>query len=120
MAYRVDISRPAIEDAETAYLWMREHSPEKAANWFAGLMDAIFSLEKMPDRCPIAPESREFAIEVRQLLYGKRRNVYRVLFSVTYDNEADENVIRIYRIRHAAQRRLKDLELLGENAEEDK
>ncbi len=44
MAYRVDISRPAIEDAEAAYLWMRETSPEKAAEWFAGLMDAIFSL----------------------------------------------------------------------------
>ncbi|MDQ3685075.1 MAG: hypothetical protein M3430_05665 [Acidobacteriota bacterium] len=68
----------------------------------------------MPERCPVAPESREFVIEVRQLLYGKRRNAYRVLFSVAYDNEADENVVRIYRIRHGAQRRLKDLELLGE------
>ncbi len=119
MAYRVDISRPAVEDAEAAYLWMRETSPEKAAEWFAGLMGAIFSLESMPERCPLAPESREFVIEVRQLLYGKRLNSYRVLFSVSYDNEADENVVRIYRIRHGAQRRLKNLELLGDNAEED-
>lgn len=118
MAYRVDISRPALEDAEAAYLWMREHSSEKAADWFDGLMDAVLSLEQMPDRCPLAPESREFVIEVRQLLYGKRRNAYRILFGIAYDQEADEQVVRVYRIRHGAQRRLKDLELLGEVAEE--
>lgn len=118
MAYRVDISRPAIEDAEAAYEWMRENTPDKAADWFAGLMDAIFSLENMPERCPFSPENREFVIEIRQLLYGKRRNAYRILFGIFYDNEADENVVRIYRIRHGAQRYLRDLELLGEQEEE--
>ncbi len=29
MAYRVDISLPALADAEEAYLWLKEHSPAR-------------------------------------------------------------------------------------------
>ena len=116
MTYRVDISAPALADIEAAYLWARQHSLEKAGDWYKGMLDAVFSLEKMPARCPLAPESREFIIEVRQLLYGKRhqRNQYRILFGLSYDAEKDEQVVTIYRVRHTAQRRLQGLELLGE------
>lgn len=117
MAYRVDISPPALADAESAYLWIKERAPEKAGEWYEGLLEAVFSLENLPTRCALAPESQEFSIEIRQLLYGKRGSVYRILFGVSYDPETQENVVRIYRIRHSAQRNLKDLELFGEEEE---
>lgn len=71
MAYRVDISLPALRDAENAYLRIKEESPEKAVKWYKGFLDMIYSLENFPHRCPIAPEARAFVIEIRQLLYGK-------------------------------------------------
>ena len=69
----------------------------------------------MPTRCPLAPESRDFVVEVRQLLYGKRHSnqQYRILFGVSYDPTADAQLLTIYRVRHTAQRRLQGLELLG-------
>lgn len=115
MTYRVNISEPAAKDAENAYLRIRTESPEKASAWFQGLLKAIMSLEKFPERCTVAPESRAFLVEVRQLLYGKRRQQYRILFGVSINPDTDENVVLIYRIRHGAQRYLEGLEGLGES-----
>lgn len=117
MTYRVDISKPAMADAENALLWIRAESPDKAAAWFRGLLEAVFSLEQFPERCPVAPESRAFLVEVRQLLYGTRRQQYRILFGISIDPDTSENVVLIYRIRHGAQRHLEGLEILGESEE---
>lgn len=68
MAYRVDISLPALADAEEIYLWLKEHSPDRAGDWYEGLLAAIFSLENYPERCPVAPESADIGKEIRQLL----------------------------------------------------
>ena len=38
-----------------------------------------------PTRCGIAPESEKSGEEIRQLLYGKRPHVYRILFIVRQD-----------------------------------
>ena len=115
MAYRIDISQPATADAENAFLWIRAESEEKAARWFRGLLKAVNSLGKFPERCPLAPESRAFLVEVRQLLYGKGRRQYRILFGISIDPDTGENVVLIYRIRHGAQRYLEGLEILGES-----
>jgi hypothetical protein len=40
------------------------------------------SLSQMPKRCPLARENKYFSQEVRQLLYGRGRNSYRVLFTI--------------------------------------
>lgn len=104
-----------MADAENALLWIRTESPDKAAVWFKGLLEAVFSLEQLPERCPIAPESRSFLIEVRQLLYGKRRQQYRILFGISIDPATGEDVVSIYRIRHGAQQHLEGLEILGES-----
>ncbi len=119
MIYRVEISQPATADAEQIYLWIRAESVEKAETWFRGIWKAVISLEKFPERCPLAPESSAFLVEVRQLLYGKRRQQYRILFGISIDPETGENVVLIYRIRHSAQLYLQGLEILGETEEED-
>lgn len=119
MAYRVDISRPALADAENSYLRIKEESPVKAVEWYRGLLEAVYSLENFPNRCPIAPEARAFVIEIRQLLYGKRRQQYRILFGTSVDAETGEDVVLIYRIRHAAQQYLEGLEILGADADDD-
>ncbi len=46
------------------------------------LRSAITSLANLPFRCPLAAENHDSPIEVRQLLYGRRAHVYRILFTV--------------------------------------
>ena len=56
--------------------------------------DAIASLATFPKRCPIAPESARFPFEVRQLLYGRKPHVYRILFTI------ENNTVNVLHIRH--------------------
>lgn len=102
MAYRVDISPSALQDAEDAYLWIKKRAPMRAGAWYEGLLEAIYGLERMPARCPVAPESEDLGLTIRQLLYGKKGSVYRILFAIGCDDSTGEDVVRIFRIRHSA------------------
>ncbi len=62
-------------------------------------MEAVESLTERPNRCALAPEFR--AKRIRHLLYGKGRNVYRILFRV--NGEA----VEILTVRHGARKPLK-------------
>ena len=115
MAYRIDISSPALVDAEKIFLGIRENSPEKAKDWYEGLLETIYSLENFPKRCVVAIESKEFEIEIRQLLYGKKKQIFRILFTVTKDFENDEDVVLIYRIQHTSRRYLGISEIFGDD-----
>jgi plasmid stabilization system protein ParE len=108
MAYRVDIAPSALQDAEDAYLWIKaQASSSVAGEWYEGLLATIFTLENFPLRCAIAPESEDLGREVRQLLYGRRGNQYRILFGIWWDSATGEDVVRVYRIRHSARRRIR-------------
>jgi plasmid stabilization system protein ParE len=107
MVFRVDISPSALNDAEAAYLWLQKDSPSYADEWFNGLLSAIDSLEAFPNRCPLAPESKDLGLEIRQLLHQK----YRVLFIVVPDGGTVEGVVQILRIRHHARERLQPEDL---------
>lgn len=103
MAYRVRVSKAALEEAENAYVWMKEkYSEATATKWYNGLVDAVHSLKEMPERCPYAPEGADIGKAIRHLLYGKRNAVYRIIFAVEYDEALDEEVVRIFRIWHGA------------------
>ncbi len=106
MAYRVEIAPAALRDIEEAYLWLREHSPTRADRWFNGLVAEIYTLEEFPTRCPLAAESEELGLELRQLLYGKRGGIYRVLYTVQ-----DAETVRVFRVRHGARDQLRPEDL---------
>ena len=66
MAFQVDITEPALIDTEDYVRFIRDvkKQPEAAEWWFRGLVQAIHSLEEMPERCPLIPEQNEFAMEI--------------------------------------------------------
>ena len=97
MAFQVEITPIAEAQIDRAYRWYREPNPELADRWFRGLMNAIATLQEKPQRCTLAVEHEIFSEEVRQLLYGKAKNVYRVLFTIR-----DITVYVLY-VRHSAQ-----------------
>lgn len=111
MKYRVEISSVAEAEADGAFLRLSQvTSPAKASQWYSGLLQAIESLSQMPKRCPLARENEYFSQEIRQLLYGRGRNSYRVLFTVL--EEQNLSTVRVLHIRHVSQ------QTIGEDFEE--
>ena len=108
MTFQVEITPVAEAQIEQAYCWYREQNPEFADRWFRGLMNAIATLQEKPRRCATAVEQEIFTEEVRQLLYGKSKNMYRVLFTIR-----DTNVY-VLSVRHSAQAPLTVDDLEGE------
>ena len=100
MVFQVEITPIAASQIDLAYRWYREQNPGFADLWFRGFMNAIATLQKYPQRCALATEHEIFPEEVRQLLYGKSKNRYRVLFTIR------DNTVYLLCIRHSAQQPL--------------
>ncbi len=102
MNYRIEISSIAEAEADSAFLRLSQISSSvNASQWYSGLLEAITSLSQMPKRCPLARENEHFSQEIRQLLYGRGRNSYRVVFTILEGQEI--STVRILHIRHAYQ-----------------
>ena len=56
--------------------------PVAAGRWLDAAIEAITALKTLPDRCHPAHESKELGVEIRQMLFGKRRGIYRAVFCV--------------------------------------
>jgi len=97
MSFRVELTATAAEEIRHGFRWLSQHSPAAAERWRAALLTAIDSLVDHPERCALAPEDEWYQNGLRQLLHGKRRSVYRILFEVR------DGVVVILRVRHAAQ-----------------
>ena len=101
MAFAIEISNAALQDAEeqVEYIRTTQRQPEAAERWWRGLLRAIFSLEDRPERCPLISEAGSFDFEVRHLLYYS----HRIIFRITYDRAA----VVILRVYHGRRRVLK-------------
>ena len=99
MAFRVETSAQAERDAEDILEWLlAEGAGDTGIRWFQALEDAVASLADFPERCPLAPENAVFPVEVRQLFYGRKPHVYRILFTI------EAQTVRVLHIRHGRRR----------------
>jgi hypothetical protein len=53
--------------------------------------------QEKPRRCALAPENDALTEEIRQLIYGKSRNKYRILFTIR------EDIVFVLHVRHRSQ-----------------
>ena len=86
--------------------WIAERAPKTAEKWFAESAAKLQTLAINPERCTRARESRKMPFELRELLFGRRRQ-WRVLFTVRQD------IVLVMAIRHAAQDDVTLEELMG-------
>ena len=102
MTFRVETTAAAEQDADAILDWLlSQHAGDAGMRWFVALQNAIASLAEFPKRCPLAPESAVFPIEVRHLLYGHKPQVYRILFTI------EEKTVYVLHIRHGRRQPLK-------------
>jgi plasmid stabilization system protein ParE len=105
LAFQVDITDPALADAEDYVRFVRDvkKEPEAAERWFRGLVEAIYSLEDLPERCPVIAEREEFSYEIRHLAYFSHRIIFRV--------ERERNRVVVYRVYHGSRQGLTEDDL---------
>jgi plasmid stabilization system protein ParE len=101
MLYRVNVTDTAYAEIAQAYAWLAERSAGAAQRWQEAMFKVVNSLVSDPARYPLAPEADWCGGDVRQLLIGKRRSAYRVLFRI------HGRTVRVLRVRHHAQDILK-------------
>jgi len=65
------------------------------------MVKTINSLAQCPERCPLAPENEHVIEEIRQLLYGRQRDVYRILCTIGGET------VHVLHIRHGAPQHLR-------------
>jgi plasmid stabilization system protein ParE len=95
MAFRVKQTAQADRDLDGILDWLlAQQAGEAGLRWFWKLKEACDSLSELPHRCSLAPESIEFPFEVRQLIYGRKPHLYRVVFTIEGDT------VVILHIRH--------------------
>jgi plasmid stabilization system protein ParE len=93
MSFTVVVEKEAEEDLKAVANWLAQYSGNKAVLWYFDATEAIESLGNFPARCPLAPESRKFGVEIRHLIFDK----YRILFII------DDETVYVLRVRHQAQ-----------------
>jgi toxin ParE1/3/4 len=103
MTWLVNITLRAQRDLAGFYAAFEADQPGAARRWYQGLRKAILSLEAMPHRCPVVRKRAQ----IRELLYGRKPNVYLVLYRI---REKDQEV-DVLHIRHGARRRFSASEL---------
>jgi plasmid stabilization system protein ParE len=107
--FDVVLSDLAKSDLRENVKWWSEHrSPEEAERWYNAILNKIYSLEHMPNRCPMAPETDALKLEIRHLLFGlASRLTHRVLF------EIDGKTINVFRVLHTSQTVIRDADDLA-------
>jgi toxin ParE1/3/4 len=104
MAFRIEIMPRAVRDLAAVDAAVHAEESEAAFRWFRGLERALFTFEEAPARCPVTPVDAH----LRQLLYGKKPYVYRVIFEI----DESHKVVQILTIRHGARQEFKTGELI--------
>ena len=97
MKFRIELAATAKTDIRQQAQWLREQaSTAKADKWLSGLYKAIDTLQTQPLRCPIAAENDKFPEEIRELMYGRRKQKHRIVFTIRND------AVFVLYVRHLA------------------
>ncbi len=100
MLYRISLEDGALDDIEQATKWIarnvRANRAKKMSAWLDALHAALGSLERLPQRCPLARENDFLSADVRQLLFQQHRIIYTVI----------GGTVHILHVRHQRQRPL--------------
>ena len=94
MPYLVRVTDRALRDLEAIYEFIQAATSERAFAWFNELVEAIYSLERLAERGAVVPEYKK----LRQLLFGKKPDTYRIIFTVYKHNR----VVNVIHVRHGA------------------
>lgn len=98
MIHTLNIRPRANADIDGVFVRItRTVSPASAARWYTGVIRKIRTLARHPERGPLADEAAALGFDMRVMLYGRGRQIYRILYTI------DGTTVNVLRVRHAAQ-----------------
>lgn len=85
--------------------WSKNRSPDEAERWYIEILESIYSLEQLPQRCPLAREAETLGIDLHNLWFGlSSKQTHRSLFTI---DGKRVNVLRVL----SARQETRDLKL---------
>ena len=104
MIHRIVVQPRAERDIREAahFILGESKSRAKALKWVHDVRTMIDTLQTNPERSPVDPDSDAYGREVRVLLFGKHRGVYRILFAI------EGGLVHVLTVRHSARRSLRE------------
>ncbi len=94
MEYLVRLTFRALRDLESIYEFIQADNSNAAFAWFNDLAKTIETLERHPERGSAVAESKSH----RQLLFGEKPDVYRIIYSI----DKRKAFVNVLHIRHGA------------------
>lgn len=98
MTYHVEMTARASRNLRRIFRDINAANSQRARVWFNGLEAAVLSLDQHPARGPMTPEDSD----LRHLLYGRRRHVYRIIYAI----DERRRVVTVLHIRHGSRQPL--------------
>lgn len=102
--YQVYSTEPSEMEVDAIYLNMMRFGPDAADRWHEGFLTSLETLAIMPRAFPIAKESDKMGGNIRVMLYGKGRNIYRILYMIVEPEGEEPGIVNVLHVRHAARR----------------
>ncbi len=90
--YRVEISFSVYEELESYAHYIAQDSVSAALGWYERMEKKIETLEESPERCMVSKDSQYCDYEIRHLIVGN----YRILFRIEGD------VVKVLHVFHGA------------------
>ena len=88
---------PNVENEIESYVdHIAKDSIKEALKWYEKLKDKIYSLDQNPMRCPYADENEFHDYEIKHLIFGN----YRILFRI------ENTTVQILHIKHGRMNRV--------------
>lgn len=100
MGLRVVIHARAKRDMEQYVEWLQRRAPIATARWFANLQAHILDLADKGHHDLPALEARKTSRDLRESHFGKRPNVFRIIFYLEHES------VHVIRVRRAQRRAL--------------
>jgi plasmid stabilization system protein ParE len=104
MVYLVSTTSGAERDLADLYRQVNAAHSDTAWQWYLGIKEAILSLEHQPNRCSLTRKKSN----LRHLLYGHNRHIYRIIYGVI----EKEKQVQVVHIRHGARRNFRTSDLM--------
>ena len=98
MKFDVELHEQARFDLQDAFHWAAARAPETAERWLDRFEEALQSLSTFPERHGLAAEATTHGREIRELHFGKRPNVFRVLYLIDGEKVRVARIIRSSRM----------------------
>ena len=93
--YKVNIPNEVIEEIEYYVDVIAKDSIDAALKWYQGIETAIYTLDQNPERYPVAFEDRFHDYEIRNLIVGNYRVLYRI----------ENKIVQILHVKHGKMER---------------